>query len=263
MVTPFKRPPSQRNFQVHYFLTEGGSTREAVMRFGISQTRVRQLERQVLAWAAEVLPAESEAELAGLVRVAESVASDRLEHFYQETMAQWRRKHEPKFLNLALRVTMASAKLAGRAYQIGAAEADLLEGAEEDGDESGGSDQRAERPPARRVESSAQASGPTPAADVSHRTPPHRDCSEKSRASAEAHGVHVLEQVATRPPPGKLERLLAGENRPSEEQSLRLRTLLSPPANATGGSLGMTAADLNLSVDDVLQRQERKRRKAK
>ena len=243
MVAAVKFPPSHRDFEVHRFLVaEGGSTRAAATRFGVSQTRVRQLSRRVAEWAAEVLPPGTEAEAAGLVRVAEAVASDRLEHFYQETMEQWRQGHQPKFLNLAIRVTMASTKLPSRAYAIEAAAADAWEAAE-------GGERKQETGDRKQDQISGD--------------PPAGDCSPKIDSSASGP-VHVrAERVATPPQPSKLERLLAGEMRSGEEQSSRLRTLLSPPTSANAAGLGVTAELLDLSVDDVLQRQQRRNRKAK
>ena len=244
-----KFPPSQRDFEVHRFLiAEGGTTRACAARFGISQTRVRQLSRRVALWAAEVLPPGVEADDAGLLRVAEAVASDRLEHFYQETMGQWRQGHQPKFLNLAIRVTMASAKLPHRAYEIEAAAADAWEAAE--GRESGVGDRESETVEPR----------PTVAALGS---PPARDCSEKSHGGAAAIDVRERDRAITPPQPSKLELLLAGDDRAKNEQDARVRTLLSPPSGAGAGGLSVTAETLGLSVEDVLTRQQRRRRKAK
>lgn len=254
MSTTFKRPPSQRNFQVHYFLREGGSTREAAARFGISQTRVRQLERQVLSWAAEVLPVESEAEVAGLVRVAESVAADRLEHFYQETMAQWRREHQPKFLNLAIRVTMASVRLPCRSYEIDAAAADLLEGPEEEGDQESG---------ARNQEPEVRGPRPTAAALTEAAAPSDRACSPPQPTSASHSPPVVVRRDASRPAPGKLGLLLEQSPSTQDEIAARARTLLTPPSREQIAQLGMAPAELGLNVDEFLQRSARRKRKAK
>jgi hypothetical protein len=244
-----KFPPSQRDFEVHRFLiAEGGTTRAAAARFGVSQTRVRQLSRRVTEWAAEVLPPGAEVQDAGLLRVAEAVASDRLEHFYQETMEQWRQAHQPKWLNLAIRVTMASAKLPHRAYEIEAAAADAWEAEERRGSGVGdrGSEAREPRPMVATLVS-----------------PPAGDCSTKTQASVAAHDVPQRERIVSGPQPGKLERLLAEEGRSKDNQDARVRALLSPVGGTASGGSGVTAESLGLSVEDVLTRQQRRSHKAK
>src|SRR5688572_29030777 len=136
MSVAIKLPPIQRDFDVYHFLKEGGSTRSAALRFGVSQTRVRQLARRVVTWAAEVLPPDTEAETTGLLRVAVSVAGYRLDYFYQQTMEQWHATHQVKFLGLAIRITQAAARLPSRSCEIDAAAADLLEGPEVEDQES-------------------------------------------------------------------------------------------------------------------------------
>jgi len=220
------RPPSQRNFQVHYFLQEGGTTREAAARFGISQTRVRQVERQVVGWAAQVLPVESEAEAAGLARVAQSVAADRLEHFYQQTMREWNATHQPKFLNLALRVTMATVRLPGRAYEIGAAEADLLE------------------PEGEEASPRSKVQGPklTEGKPVSV-APPVGACSEQEADSEESSVLPQRENDANASG-GRLSELL----RTAPQQAL---AALSPPARSLlSGGDGNVITQLRLTPDE-------------
>jgi len=254
-----KFPPSHRDFEVHRFLTaEGGSTRAAATRFGISQTRVRQLSQRVVEWAAEVLPPEAEANAAGLLWVAEAAACDRLQHHYEQTMEQWHASHQPKFLGLAVRVTLAAAKLPSRTFAIEAAAADAWEQAKETGDggrESGVGDRED-----RGQESVSEEPRPMVAALA---RPPAGDCSANSELSERDRRGDETERVVSPPQPSKLERLLADEFRPSAEQDSRLRTLLSAPNQRAVAGLGVAAEAIDLSVDDILRRQRRRRAKAK
>jgi hypothetical protein len=169
-----------------------------------------------------------------------------LQHHYEQTMEQWHASHQPKFLGLAVRVTLAAAKLPSRTFAIEAAAADAWEQAEETGDREQGTVSEEPRP---MVAALAR--------------PPAGDCSGNLQSSERDRRSDETERALTSPPPSKLERLLAGEMRPSPEQDSRLRTLLSPPNQAAVTGLGVAAEALDLSVDDILRRQRRKRAKAK
>ena len=129
MATKFRFPPSARDFALARAIDcEGLSTWQAAKRFGISQMRVRQIQARVADWLAEVLPPQMEAEAAARLRYAEYLASDRLEHHYQETMGQWRATHQTRFLMQAMRVALAASKLVAQAGRIEALAADAIEG---------------------------------------------------------------------------------------------------------------------------------------
>jgi hypothetical protein len=237
-----KFPPSQRNIEIFRFLVaEAGSTREAAAQFGVSQTRVRQIARQVALWASEALPPGTEAETAGLLRVAEATASDRLQHYLTETMEQWRANHQPKFLNLALRLTMAAAKLPERAFEMEAAAAEMWEA--ESGDrrqESGGRNQ-----------------------DSAFGDAPDGDCSLDRAAQSPMRNAALVVGDVNREPASKLGLLLAEEESQRRERISTARTLLSPfdPAALEGASTAPES--LGISVEEVLQRRARKNRQAR
>jgi hypothetical protein len=152
MATKFRFPPSARDFALARAVSfEGLSTWQAAARFGISQPRVRQIQRRVADWTAEVLPPQMEAEEAARLRYAEHLAADRLEHHYHETMEQWRATHQTRFLMQALRVALAASKLPAPSGVIEALAADAIEGpleeAEERGQGTGDRGQISEAPP--------------------------------------------------------------------------------------------------------------------
>lgn len=238
-----KFPPSQRNIAIYRFLVaETGSTREAAAQFGISQTRVRQIARQVALWAAEALPAGTEAHTAGLLRVAEATASDRLQHFYEQTMTQWRATHQPKFLGLALRVTLADARLPTRTFAIEAAAAEAWE-QEESGDrgrESG-------------VGSRESAGGDAP----------NGDCSLGREVQSPARNAAPGVSIVSVEPASKLGLLLAEEESERRERMSAARTLLRPVAPAALEGASIAPESIGISVEEVLQRRARKNRKAR
>jgi hypothetical protein len=100
-----KLPPSERDFQVYrLFVIEGCSTYEAAECFKISQTRVRQVQRKVVDWAAEVLPPETEVKTENLLRVRQIAASERLQQAYADAIEQWRLTNQPRYLSAVLRI---------------------------------------------------------------------------------------------------------------------------------------------------------------
>jgi hypothetical protein len=232
-----------------FLVAEAGSTREAAVRFGISQTRVRQISRQVALWAAEALPPGTEAETAGLLRVAEATASDRLQHFYEQTMAQWRETHQPKFLGLAMRVTLADARLPARAFAIDAAVADAWDA--EGGEGTGNRGQE------------SGAGSREPAVEEPRAVPLDGDCSSDRDLRAEASSSSAASLAVSREAPGKLALLLGDEEHDLREQIARARTLLTPPdPQALPGLSALPDSD-EFSVDAILRQQARKKRKAK
>jgi hypothetical protein len=87
-----KLPPSERDFELYEFVAIAEhSTREAAARFGMSQTRVRQVLEKVLDFLAAAVPAERERYTEQQrVHVGEQAAAMRLAHLYGEAMRAWR-----------------------------------------------------------------------------------------------------------------------------------------------------------------------------
>ena len=134
-MTATRLPPSWRDFEVYRLVIVGGkSTREAAEEFRLSQTRVCQIVERMRAWQAEVLPAESPLPEAGLLRLSQNIACERIDFLYGEAMAAWRRSQgettqtrtsgygdefvttkfscgDPKYLLAASRLVKASAQI--------------------------------------------------------------------------------------------------------------------------------------------------------
>ena len=128
-------PPSWRDFEVYRTVIVGGkSTREAAEEFRLSQTRVCQIVERMRAWQTEILPAESPLPEAGLLRLSQNIACERIDFLYGEAMAAWRRSQgettqtrtsgygdefvttkfscgDPKYLLAASRLVKASAEI--------------------------------------------------------------------------------------------------------------------------------------------------------
>ena len=168
MVAAVKFPPSHRDFEVHRFLTaEGGTTRAAAVTLAFRRLGCGSFRSGWSIGPRKCCRPVADADNAGRLWVAEAAACDRLQHFYEQTMEQWRASHQPKFLGLAIRVTLAAAKLPCRTFAIEAAAADLLE--ESEGSEVGSQESGVEEPRPR-----AQSTGP-----------PAKDCSEKSESNVD------------------------------------------------------------------------------
>ena len=260
MATKFRFPPSARDFALQRAISfEGLSTWQAAARFGISQPRVRQLLRRVADWTAEALPPQMEAEAAARLRYAEYLASDRLEHHYQETMEQWRATHQTRFLMQAMRVALAAGKLPAASGVIEALAADAIEGPleeeagvgergsgvgrQETGDrsqESGVRSQRQDAPPDRDFSACGdlgdeQATAGESERDVSSRR--HEllallrsvpagvaaELSERTRSLLSPAGSEGITQVRISPqqPGAKIESIVAQPERPLSRQERR------------------------------------------
>jgi hypothetical protein len=237
MVASRKLPPSERDFQVYRLLViEGCSTYEAAECFKISQTRVRQVQRKVVDWAAEVLPPETEVKTENLLRVTQIAASERLEQAYADAIEQWRLTNQPRYLSAVLRIVQTEVKLQLPA-RAGTLEALLAAGEEIDereraADEAAAAAKAAaEAVEARaRVKTERSASDQTPAS-----IPPVVDCSVDS---APRPGVVIPPRPpahVTRPKASKLGALLADDPFWKAEERERVRTLLTP-AESAGGS---------------------------
>ena len=105
-------PPSGRDVElfraVKFELT---STRAAAERFGISQTRVRQIVARVAKWVSASLPAQDEVQQAEELRLARLVAAERLQAMLENLTTMWRINYEPKYQRQMQRVIAAQARL--------------------------------------------------------------------------------------------------------------------------------------------------------
>jgi len=105
-------PPSGRDVElfraVKFELT---STRAAAERFGISQTRVRQIVARVAKWVSASLPRQDEVQQAEELRLARLVAAERLQAMLENLMTMWRINYEPKYQRQMQRVIAAQARL--------------------------------------------------------------------------------------------------------------------------------------------------------
>src|SRR5262245_49685356 len=128
MVAKLDHPPSVRDFDVYRRIAIYGlSTRQVAQEHHLSQTRVRQLADRVGDWIAQVLPHFDITEENGL-RLARQVAAERLDFFYSQAMHGWNVGNNPRSLALALRITMAQARLPCIPGRLEALAADVTEG---------------------------------------------------------------------------------------------------------------------------------------
>jgi hypothetical protein len=245
VATKFQLPPSARDFELTRAVRfEGLSTWEAASRFGISQMRVRQILGRVADWVIQALPPLMESDAEACLRYAEYLASDRLEHHYQESMAQWRATHQTRFLMQAMRVTLAAGKLPAPSGMIEAAMADAVE--EEGGQET--------------EEDSGQETVPPPVRDFSARG----DLQQGSAAAMSDE--NVASAVAT----GLLELLRSGPPGAAAALSDGTRSLLTTGGDAAITQVRLTREQPGASVERLaapaelpLSRQERRRLRKK
>src|SRR5262245_48854670 len=105
-------PPSARDLLAYErLIIDGYSTRQAAEELNISQTRVRQIVRRVADWLAENLPAQDETHQAAQIRLAQHIASERLQRYTCECDRAWQRTHEIKYLSILIRLLTAQSKL--------------------------------------------------------------------------------------------------------------------------------------------------------
>lgn len=255
---PPSLPPSSRNFDVFRFLlVQGGSTREAAAAFGISQSRVRQIAQRVAEWEAQALPPENEIERAKSLRLAEHLAADRLQHFFEQTMAMWRGTQQCKYLGMALRVTQAQAKMAASSHTLEALVADANEEPLEELDAKavrGYADEPSEPDDDRQDALTA---------DIEKKHSPVRDCSPAHVPIARSLKSADERRGATPPQISRLQQLAGEKPWQAQEREERVRALLSQPDAAALAGVSATAESLGLSVDDALAKSRRLRRKAR
>jgi hypothetical protein len=246
MANSRKQPPSERDFKLYRLLViEGATVNDAAELFHISETRVRQVQRRVLDWAAEVLPPETPVTTENLLRVTQITASERLEQLYADAVIQWRYTSEPRYLNLALRAVQMEVKL-----QL-PSRAGTLEGALERMDAAADA---VDWPPDEheRVEHGAPAASNAAGASIAAaaaapvrkeswqvraevKTPSVEDCGAPIKSRRGFADPPLSPAGASRPKAGKLEGLLADDPFWKAEQQERVRTLLKPAKDAGGG----------------------------
>jgi hypothetical protein len=122
-------PPTARDFNIHRMsLVEHLSTRQIAEKYGISQTRVRQLISRVTHWLAAALPVKTEAEQEQEMRLAQHLAADQFQHQIEQLRIFWDGTSDPKYLRQQTRVIAALARLGIVPGTIDALAADVTDG---------------------------------------------------------------------------------------------------------------------------------------
>ena len=119
-----KLPPSVRDFEIYQCAAlQGHSTRDTAFRFGLSQTRVRQVLARVVEFLVQAVPGElPERSKEQRLYVAEQLARMHLEHLYGQALAMWEHsKSETRenpaalgkicYLSVAARIVSVMAKV--------------------------------------------------------------------------------------------------------------------------------------------------------
>lgn len=124
-----KLPPTERDFDIYEAVHVAGyPTREQAEKYGISQTRVRQIVRRVIEWLGEVIPPQAKIAKEQVSHLARQIAADRFNLQYTEASTNWYQSGELKFAGLRIRITHAQARLGVPGSLIGGLAADAIEG---------------------------------------------------------------------------------------------------------------------------------------
>ena len=124
-------PPTPRDFEIHRLaLVEFISTRQIAEKFGISQTRVRQLVDRVAEWLIETLPIASEADQEKQKRYAIHLAAAQLQNQIELLHSIWTGTADPKYLRQQTRAILALARLGVPSGKLDALAANIAEGEE-------------------------------------------------------------------------------------------------------------------------------------
>jgi len=124
-----KLPPSERDFDIYEAVHIAGyPTRDEAQKYGISQTRVRQIVRRVVEWLGEVIPPQAKIAKEQQSHLARQIAADRFNLQYAEASTNWYQSGELKFASLRIRLTHAQARLGVPGSLIGGLAADAIEG---------------------------------------------------------------------------------------------------------------------------------------
>ena len=84
-------PPSERDFEVfERVVAQGASTRAAAKEFGLSQTRIVQVRDRVAEWIAAEVPFAERLLPRQRLRLAASIASQRIDYLYSLALEAWR-----------------------------------------------------------------------------------------------------------------------------------------------------------------------------
>jgi hypothetical protein len=95
--SPLFRPPTERDWYLYEAVQiEGLSSRQAAQRFGISQTRVQQIRRQMTEWLAVIAGPEAGLSPTERICAAIDLAERRCNFLYSEAMEAWRASQEPQ-----------------------------------------------------------------------------------------------------------------------------------------------------------------------
>jgi len=263
MVTMLDFPPSVRDFDVHRrIVVYGYSTRQVAQEHNLSQTRVRQLVERVGRWVAKTLPMMEVAEEDGL-RLARQVAVERLDFFYTQAIHGWHVGANPRCLGLALRITMAQARLPSIPGRIEALAADVTEGPlpeyldpqacaaayQELADE-----QDRQREAAENAEPKS--------APEAH--PPVMDCSASTENSSSAAGSPSPDNAASSSPATSSVVLSPHDKAARRAFFGTAQREFHDEEESTGQTateMRVTPEQLGLSVDDMLARQARRKRR--
>jgi hypothetical protein len=128
-------PPSGRDFQVfERVVVEGATTRAAAAEFALSQTRIVQVRDRVAEWIAAEVPTIERLSPRERLRLAERIASQRIDYLYSLALEAWRASQgeetivragevglsritrtshgEPKYLAIAARLSLRQIEVA-------------------------------------------------------------------------------------------------------------------------------------------------------
>jgi hypothetical protein len=124
-----KLPPTPRDLDIHRLgLIERVSTRAIAEKYGISQTRVRQIIYRVCDWLAQTLPVKTEARKEQETNLAQHLAAAQLNHQIEQLQILWDQTFNPKYLRQQTRIITALARLGTIPGAIDALAADITEG---------------------------------------------------------------------------------------------------------------------------------------
>ena len=284
-------PPSERDFEVfERVVVEGATTRAAAAEFGLSQTRIVQVRDRVAEWIAAEVPATERLTPRQRLRLAATIASQRIDYLYSLALEAWRASKgeqtvvrdgesgltrvtrvshgDPKYLAMASRLSLRqldvaerearSQKTADRSQETGDRREETAATEIHDGD--------AADPPVRACSASADAPPVEPPAiisgdDASHCSAGLSDEIESRRRAflaalaEEAAPVQRPEVIAKKAPndqPGARDWRAAGKSRPMAQPG-------EGPASA--GMEDHREADTSRSPARSLRKERRARRR--
>jgi hypothetical protein len=112
MTTTRMLPPTPRDLDIHRLaLIERASTRHIAEKYGLSQTRVRQIIYRVCDWLAETLPLKTDARKEQEANLAQHLAAAQLNHQIEQLQILWDQTFNPKYIRQQTRIITALARL--------------------------------------------------------------------------------------------------------------------------------------------------------